>query len=139
MDEGGNINSSKTGKLLSGCGGAINISQNAKRAVFCGTFTAKGLKTEVRDGKLSILQEGQIHKLVKHVDQVTFSGIYAQNTNQPVLYITERAVFELTGGKVMLTEIAPGIDLEKDILANMDFTPEISKNLKLMDSDIFEA
>ncbi|MCI8659967.1 MAG: acyl CoA:acetate/3-ketoacid CoA transferase [Lachnospiraceae bacterium] len=137
-DGSGNVNSSKTGRMLSGCGGAINISQNAKKVVFCGTFTAKGLKVEVKDGRLSILQEGQIHKLVKLVDQITFSGKYAQSVHQPVLYVTERAVFELRDGKMMLTEIAPGMDLEKDILAHMDFMPEISPDLKEMDRDIFE-
>lgn len=136
-DSRGNVNSSKTGRLLSGCGGAINISQNAKKVVFCGTFTAKGLKVEICDGRLHILQEGQIHKLVNNVDQITFSGHYAQSVNQPVLYVTERAVFELKDGKMVLTEIAPGIDLERDILANMDFRPEISENLKQMDADIF--
>lgn len=136
-DSEGNVNSSKTGRLLSGCGGAINISQNAKKVVFCGTFTAKGLKTEVNGGKLHILQEGQIHKLVSKADQITFSGHYASSVKQPVLYVTERAVFELKNGKMVLTEIAPGIDLEKDILANMDFKPEISEHLKQMDADIF--
>ncbi len=137
-DGSGNVNSSKTGRMLSGCGGAINISQNAKKVVFCGTFTAKGLKVEIKDGKLSILQEGQIRKMVKEVDQITFSGKYAHSVRQPVLYVTERAVFELTDGKMMLTEIAPGMDLEKDILANMDFVPEISPDLREMDRDIFE-
>lgn len=137
MDAEGNINSSKTGKLLSGCGGAINISQGAKKAVFCGTFTAKGLKTEVEDGELRILKEGEIHKLVPAVDQITFSGKYAESVGQPVLYITERAVFEKRNGKIVLTEIAPGVDLEKDVLAQMDFRPEIAEDLKLMDADIF--
>lgn len=136
-DATGNVNSSKTGRLLSGCGGAINISQNAKKVIFCGTFTAKGLKAEVQDGKLHIVQEGQIHKLVDNVDQITFSGSYAQSVGQPVLYVTERAVFELRNGKMVLTEIAPGVDLEKDILANMDFVPEIAEDLKVMDEDIF--
>ena len=104
---------------------------------FCGTFTAKGLKAEVKDGKLAILQEGQIRKLVGQVDQITFSGKYAQSIEQPVLYVTEIAVFELKDWKMLLTEIAPGIDLEKDILANMDFAPEISPDLKEMDADIF--
>lgn len=138
-DKTGNVNSSKTGALLSGCGGAINISQGAKKVVFCGTFTAKGLKEHVEDGKLIIENEGQIRKFVSDADQITFSGRYAQSVGQPVLYVTERAVFELNDGKMMLTEIAPGIDLEKDILAQMDFRPEIAKDLKVMDSDIFRS
>ena len=136
-DEFGNVNSSKTGKLLSGCGGAINISQNAKKVVFCGTFTAKGMKADIRDGRISIAQEGQIRKMVKSVDQITFSGKYADSVGQPVIYITERAVFKLIGGKMTLVEIAPGIDLEKDILKQMDFVPEIAGDLKEMDASIF--
>ena len=107
--------------------------------VFCGTFTAKGLKESVKDGKLVIEQEGQICKFVEEVDQITFSGEYAKSIDQPVLYVTERAVFELRDGKVVLTEIAPGIDLDKDILAHMDFEPEISENLSVMDENIFNA
>ena len=138
-DLAGNVNSSKTGRMLSGCGGAINISQGAKKVVFCGTFTAKGLKERVEDGRLVIEQEGQIRKFVEAVDQITFSGKYAASVKQPVLYITERAVFELQGEKLVVTEIAPGINLEKDVLARMDFVPEVSPDLKVMDADIFRG
>jgi propionate CoA-transferase len=93
-------------------------------------------KFKVGDGKLEIVQEGDIRKFVKKVKQITFAGQYAEK-GQTVLYITERAVFQLIDGKVTLIEIAPGIDLEKDILANMDFKPEISPNLKTMDASIF--
>ena len=136
-DPQGNVNSSKTGKMLTGCGGAINISQGSKRVVFCGTFTAKGLKAEIKEGRIKILQEGKIRKFVNSVDQVTFSGKYASQIQQPVIYVTERCVFELRKGKLTLIEIAPGIDLEKDILENMDFCPQIAEDLRLMDSDIF--
>ena len=137
MDAAGNVNSSKTGRMLSGCGGAINISQNAKKVVFCGTFTAKGFKALVGDGSLKIEQEGAIQKVVSSVDQVTFSGDYARKVGQPVLYITERAVFELGSQGVVLTEIAPGVDLEKDILDQMEFKPIISPELKTMDEAFF--
>lgn len=137
VDKEGNVNSSKTGKLLAGCGGFINISQNSKKVVFCATFTAKGLKVGVGDGKLSIIQEGQIKKFVNMVDQITFSGKYAKSIKQKVLYVTERAVFELCPEGLILTEIAPGINLEKDILALMDFKPIISPGLKHMDESIF--
>ncbi|MCD8054359.1 MAG: acyl CoA:acetate/3-ketoacid CoA transferase [Lachnospiraceae bacterium] len=137
LDQQGNVNASKTGALLSGCGGAINISQNAKKVVFCGTFTAKGCREEIAGGSLKILQEGQIRKLVGAVDQITFSGRYAASIKQPVLYVTERAVFRPDDGQVVLTEVAPGVDLERDILAHMDFVPVISEELKLMDADIF--
>lgn len=136
-DEAGNINVSKLGPRVTGCGGFINITQNAKRLFFCGTFTAKGLKIATGDGTLKIVQEGSARKFLKKVGHVTFSGEYAQEVNQPVLYITERAVFELRKDGLHLIEIAPGIDLEKDILAHMDFTPKIDTPPKLMDARIF--
>ncbi|WP_371363984.1 Caffeate CoA-transferase [Sporomusa rhizae] len=136
-DKHGNINVSKFKGRVAGCGGFINITQNAKRVFFCGTFTAGGLKVQVADGKLSILNEGKAKKFLEQVEQITFSGQYAQKVKQPVMYITERAVFELTADGMMLTEIAPGINLEKDILALMDFKPIIAPNLKTMDERIF--
>ncbi|WP_425804230.1 acyl CoA:acetate/3-ketoacid CoA transferase [Desulfitobacterium sp. Sab5] len=138
MDKKGNINVSKFGPKIAGCGGFINITQNAKKVVYCGTMTAGGLKVKVEDGQLKIVQEGKINKLIDTVEQITFSAEYAQSVNQPVLYITERAVFELTSEGVMLTEIAPGISLENDVLAHIDFKPIISPNLKTMDARIFQ-
>lgn len=136
-DEHGNINVSKFKGRVAGCGGFINITQNSKKVIYCGTFTAGGLKESVRDGKLIINQEGHNHKFLKQVEQITFSGDYANSVGQPVLYVTERAVFKLTPEGMELIEIAPGIDLEKDVLAHMEFTP-IMKDVKLMDSRIFE-
>jgi propionate CoA-transferase len=136
MDAKGNINVSKFGPRLPGCGGFINITQNAKKIVYCGTFTAGGLKIAAQDGKLAILQEGANKKLVEKVQQITFSGEYAQEKGQIVLYITERAVFQLTGKGVVLKEVAPGVDLERNVLALMDFSP-IVEDVKLMDGRIF--
>jgi propionate CoA-transferase len=137
-DKQGNINVSKFKGRVAGCGGFINITQNAKRVVFCGTFTAGGLKVKVGGGKLTIENEGRAKKFLQTVEQITFSGEYAQKVKQPVMYITERAVFELTAQGLVLTEIAPGVDLQKDILALMDFEPVISPNLKTMDARIFQ-
>ena len=106
--------------------------------MYCGTFTASGLKVEVADGKLKILQEGKVKKFIQDVEQVTFAAEYAAQTGQKVLYITERAVFELIDGVLTLTEIAPGIDLEKDVIAHMEFRPAISPDLKEMDARIFK-
>ncbi|MBU5485652.1 acyl CoA:acetate/3-ketoacid CoA transferase [Clostridium sp. MSJ-11] len=136
-DKDGNINVSKFGPKIPGCGGFINISQNSKKMVFCGTFTAGGLKIKIQDKKLTIENEGKAKKFVEHVEQISFSGEYARETGQSVLYITERAVFRLEEDGLTLIEVAPGIDLEKDILNQMNFKPIISKNLKLMDERIF--
>jgi len=136
-DAQGNINVSKFGPKIAGCGGFINITQNAKEVVFCGTFTAGGLKVGFEDGKLQILQEGKVKKFVKNVEQITFSGNIATQNNKKVTYVTERAVFTLTKEGLKLIEIAPGVDLQKDILDQMEFKPLISSDLKLMKSKIF--
>lgn len=137
VDKQGNVNASKVGAALAGCGGFINISQNAKKVVFCGTFTAKGFACTVSGGELSIVSEGRIRKFVEHVDQITFSGMYASSRGQAVLYVTERAVFALTQDGVILQEIAPGVDLERDILAQMDFCPILPADVPYMDGAIF--
>lgn len=137
-DEEGNINVSKFGPRIAGCGGFINITQNAKRVFFCGTFTAGGLGVEFADGKLVITKEGREKKFIKQVEQITFSGAYANKTGQPVLYITERAVFELRKDGVYLTEVAPGIDIQTQILDLMDFVPKMDGQPKLMDARIFK-
>lgn len=138
-DENGNINVSKFGPRIAGCGGFINITQNAKRVFFCGTFTAGGFKCHCEDGKLIVDAEGSQKKMIKAVEQVTFSGDYAKKTGQPVMYITERAVFELKEDGVYLTEVAPGIDVDSQVLALMDFTPKMpAGGPKIMDERIFK-
>ena len=137
IDGSGNVNVSKFGTRCTGPGGFVNISQNTKKVYFVGTFTAGGLKEEVKDGKLTILQEGKSKKFKKQVQQITFSGDYARESGQEITFITERAVLKLTEKGIMLTEIAPGVDLQKDILDQMEFEPLVAENLKLMDAAIF--
>jgi acyl CoA:acetate/3-ketoacid CoA transferase len=126
VDQHGNVNVSRYGNTLSGCGGFINITQGTHRVAFCGTFTAGGLDAGVENGQLRIHSEGRSRKFVDHVQQVTFSGERALRLGQQVLYVTERAVFELVEGGLRLIEVAPGIDVERDLLAHMDFRPQMA-------------
>ena len=137
VDRLGNLNVSKFGPKLAGAGGFINISQNAKEVVFVGTFGAGKLRIAVADGRLKIVEEAKSRKFVEAVEHVTFSGAYATARGQHVLYVTERCVFALRPNGLELTEVAPGIDIERDILALMDFTPSIPRDPALMDARIF--
>jgi propionate CoA-transferase len=136
VDAEGNVNVSRFGPKLAGAGGFINISQSARKLVFAGTFTAGGLRVEVDGTHLVIVKEGRSRKFVPAVEQITFSGSYAAEKEQPVLYVTERCVFRRTHDGMELTEVAPGIDIERDILANMGFKP-IIRNPVPMDPRIF--
>jgi propionate CoA-transferase len=137
VDRLGNLNVSKFGPKLAGAGGFINISQNAKKVIFVGTFGAGKLRIAIADGKLAILNEATARKFVEAVEHVTFSGAYATARGQSVLYVTERCVFVLGGNGLELIEVAPGIDIERDILALMDFKPSIPRDPALMDARIF--
>ena len=136
-DQQGNLNVSKFGPRLSGAGGFIDISQNAKKVVFVGTFTAGKLEVAVEAGMLSILEDGKAAKFVQEVEHRTFSGEQAAKRGKTVLYITERCVFNLTPEGLELIEIAPGVDLQKDILDRMDFVPIMHQAPVLMDARIF--
>jgi propionate CoA-transferase len=135
-DSSGNVNASRFGNKVPGCGGFINLSQNSKKVVFVGTFTSGGFEAGIEEGRLRIVREGKHSKFVAKVGQITFSGVEAARRRQPVLYVTERCVFRLTAEGLELAEIAPGIDVERDILARMPFAPLV-RSPKLMESAIF--
>jgi len=139
IDKAGNVNVSKLGGRLTGCGGFIDITQPARKVVFCATFSSGGLRITSGDGRLRILQEGRYPKFVREVAQITFSAEEALRRRQPVLYVTERAVFALTDAGLRLIEVAPGIDVQRDVLAHLPFTPLLASPLPAMDAAIFQA
>ena len=136
VDAHGHVNVSRFGNRLAGAGGFINISQNARRLVIAGSFMAGGLQVAVENGRLRIVREGRDRKFIGAVQQITFNGRYAAERGQPVLYVTERCVFTLRAEELELTEVAPGIDIERDILALMDFRPIVNAP-RAMDERIF--
>lgn len=139
VDRAGNVNASRIGSALFGAGGFINISQSAARVVFCGTLTAGGLTTTVGDGTIAIVADGRHRKFVDRVSQITFSAAEARAAGQQVLYVTERAVFELGPDGLVLTEVAPGLDPDADVLTCMDFRPRVSERLRPMDAALFRT
>ena len=137
IDQEGNVNVSKLDGVTGGPGGFIDIAQNAKKVIFCGTFDTKRSKLRTGAGELIVEKPGEIRQLVQQVDQITFSGKQALKQKQEVIYATERALFRLTEAGLVLEELAPGVELEKDVLQQMDFVPIIPKQLKRMDSSLF--
>lgn len=139
VDSAGNVNATRLGSKPTGAGGFIDITTNAKHVVFCSTFTGKGLEVSFENGQLHINKEGSIIKFVNKLQQISYNGGNALKKEQKMHYITERAVFELRQEGLTLIEIAPGVDLEKDILDKMDFKPVIDKDLKIMDACMFDG
>ncbi len=137
MDLHGNVNVSKFGDRVAGVGGFINITQTAKEVVFMGSLTAKGLEVRAADGKLKIVREGAVKKVVHKVEHLSFNGPYTVGKGTKVLYVTERAVFELRDGRLTLTEIAPGIDLQREVIDQLAAPVPVAKDLKTMDERIF--
>jgi propionate CoA-transferase len=138
-DPQGNVNVSGVRRRELGRRGLINIAQNASKVVYYGSFTAGGLRIAIEEGRLIVKQEGKAKTFVNDVEQVTFSSAYATSTKHAVLFVTERAVFEMRNGAVTLTEVAPGVNFERDIIGQMEFFPQISPTLKLMPSAIFKG
>ena len=136
VDRHGNVNVSRFDSRLAGVGGFVNISQNAKQVVFCGTLTSSGLLVAVERGQLRIVREGAKRKFLDHVEQLSFSGQVAREMKRKVMYVTERAVFQLNDEGLELIEVAPGIDIETQILSQMDFRP-IIRNVKPMPDTAF--
>ncbi|NLS08063.1 3-oxoacid CoA-transferase [Rhizobium sp. P32RR-XVIII] len=139
VDPRGNVNISRFGSKIVGVGGFINISQNAKHMVFSGTFTSGGLELKTGDGTLAIAQEGRHKKFVNNIEQICYNADFAREQGRTALFVTERAVFNVVEGRLQLIEVAPGIDIERDILAHMAFEPSISPNLKQMHARLFRS
>jgi propionate CoA-transferase len=137
-DAMGNVNASRYAGRIAGCGGFINISQNAKKVVFMGSFSAGGARFLVEDGRLRIVQEGTLGKFVERIAQVTFSGPLAAQQRKDVLYVTERCVFRLTRAGLLLAEVAPGVDIDHDILKQLPFRP-LLETPATMDPALFTA
>lgn len=138
IDGSGNVNVSKFNGIFRGSGGFIDITHRTKNIMFCGTLTSGGLEIAIQDGMLSIVKEGKHKKFIPQVEHLTFNALVAREKGQEPLYITERAVFRLGEHGLVLTEYAPGIDIEKDILPFIDFKVEIDPNVKPMSSHIFQ-
>jgi propionate CoA-transferase len=136
VDRAGNVNASRFGRRLAGCGGFINISQNSRKVIFLSTFSSSGMEIKIADGHVRVVREGKFFKFVEHVGQITFSGKYAVERQQEVLYVTERCVFRLSDSGLELTEVAPGIDIERDIIQKMPFVPQMNDPVE-MDASIF--
>jgi propionate CoA-transferase len=132
----GSVNVSRFGGRVNGIGGFVNISQNAKRVIFSGQFTSGGLRAEFDDGRMAIVDEGKVLKFVTAVEQLSYSGPHGREREQDALYITERAVFR-GSDPIELIEVAPGLDVERDVLRAMEFKPSISADLREMDARIF--
>ena len=137
VDAAGNVNVARVGSMPIGPGGFIDISQKADAVVFCGTFTGGGLQTHLEDGRLVIDREGSYRKFVSTVDEIAFSAARANREGRRALYVTERAVFELRDGRLALIEIAPGVDIERDVLAQLPFTLHLDEPPRLMDARLF--
>lgn len=138
IDQYGHVNVSRFGTRIAGVGGFVNISQTARRLVFCGTLTAGNLQVEIAGGKLKIVREGTVRKFLRSVEQRSFDAERARATGQEVLYITERAVFRLAEAGIELIEIAPGIDLERDLFAHMEFRPLV-RHIRPMAAHCFQS
>jgi propionate CoA-transferase len=139
VDPEGNVNVSRFGDKIVGIGGFVNISQNARKVVFSGTFTSGGLALETGDGTLKIVQEGRHSKFVSRIQQICYNAPFAASQGRKALFVTERAVFEVNQEGFEVIEVAPGIDLQTEVIDRMAFKPKISPRLKLMDARLFKA
>lgn len=137
VDHQGSVNISRFGDKIVGIGGFINISQNARHVIFSSTFTAGGLEVACADGVLKIVKEGQHKKFVEQIECISYNAPFAAKEGRTAVFITERAVLKATSGTLEVIEIAPGIDLERDVLRHMAFRPRVASDLKLMDQRLF--
>jgi len=137
LDKHGNVNVTKFGPRMVGPGGFVNISTAARKVVFVGTLTAGDDEYEIGGGTIKVVKEGKNKKMVDHVEQISFSGVEAAKSGREIYYVTERCTFKLINGKVTLIDTAPGMDIEKDIVAHMEFRPEIAADVKVIPKEIY--
>ncbi len=133
----GSVNVSRFNGRVIGVGGFQNIAQNGRKVVFSGSFTAGGLRIDWSEERFNLLSEGKHPKFVEQLEQVSFNGRFAWENGQEVLFVTERAVFRLGEAGLELVEIAPGADLQRDVLDRMHFKPRVSPHLCEMDARLF--
>ncbi|MEO8133262.1 MAG: CoA-transferase [Betaproteobacteria bacterium] len=138
VDADGSVNVSRFGNMMPGCGGFVDITQNARNLVFCGAFEAGG-EVSIEDGRVTVTRTGKFSKFVPQLQQLTFNALARGNRAETITYVTERAVFRCAAAGLVVTEVAPGIDLQRDVLGRLPFPVAVAGDIREMDAALFRA